>query len=191
MPQGSENGHLCARLIKPLRQGSAPKSLVIVPDDDRHSNKAKPGSSLEVDKSASSEKPICSFQCGSKDLLKQSEDFSMKDMQQTESMDMESNRGGAGIGSPCADSRSSVSVTEVSAGILGAMPTEERSCESGFCDKLLKNETLPLNSTFCDSIEGSVMDLEELLCRVKWLRQILKSGISSNMQGPSWKFCNE
>ncbi|KAJ8438894.1 hypothetical protein Cgig2_007739 [Carnegiea gigantea] len=172
--------------------GPVPKSLVVAADDGRQNKKAESGSSLEPDELGSSEKSTSSFQCRPKDLLKQSEDVFMKDMQQTQSVDMESSRGDAGFGNPrSADSLSSVYVGEVSAGILGTIPAEERSHENGFQDKLLINETSPLTSTFCDGMEGKVMDLEELLCRVKWLRQILKSGISSNLQGPTWKFSNE
>ncbi|KAI3964664.1 hypothetical protein MKX01_020481, partial [Papaver californicum] len=46
-----------------------------------------------------------------------------------------------------------------------------------------------LNSTFFDTIEASIMDLEELVNKVKWLKGALDYGADfSNAMKPSWKF---
>ncbi|KAE8735733.1 hypothetical protein F3Y22_tig00000340pilonHSYRG01436 [Hibiscus syriacus] len=49
--------------------------------------------------------------------------------------------------------------------------------------------SLCLNSTYSDTIEAAVLDLEELICRVKWLQRILDFGTPlPDTSKSSWKF---
>ncbi|XP_010274847.1 PREDICTED: uncharacterized protein LOC104610075 isoform X3 [Nelumbo nucifera] len=46
-----------------------------------------------------------------------------------------------------------------------------------------------LNSTFSDTVESTILDLEELANKIKWLKGLLQSGFPlSNATRPSWKY---
>lgn len=65
-----------------------------------------------------------------------------------------------------------------------------KSCEnSGSSKKMRYDRSIPLNSSFSDTIEAAILDYEELVNRVKWIKAILQSGtIPSNTVRPTWKF---
>ncbi|MCL7045244.1 hypothetical protein MKW94_024425, partial [Papaver nudicaule] len=68
------------------------------------------------------------------------------------------------------------------------LPPRDRSNSRGSFKKMRKSETEP-NSTMSDMIESSIMDLEELVNRVKWLKGALEYGAEfSTTMKPSWKF---
>lgn len=51
------------------------------------------------------------------------------------------------------------------------------------------DESVRLNSTYSETIEAAILDLEELVSRVKWLKRILDFGTPlSNTLTSSWKF---
>ncbi|TYH75484.1 hypothetical protein ES332_D04G022600v1 [Gossypium tomentosum] len=55
--------------------------------------------------------------------------------------------------------------------------------------KIKTDGSVCLNSTYSDTIEAAILDLEELVCRVKWLKRILDFGTPlSNTLTSSWKF---
>lgn len=165
------------------------KSLVDKMDEDKQNVKVTPRSSLEFNQSFSSHTSVSSLpllprSMNSEDLLQQSKDISEKGMQQTV-LDV----GVPVIGKrSCSDGVSSTCNQDVSAEVPVATCAEEQNHEHGSVKKMHLNDTITLNSTACDSIESAILDLEELVNRVKWLKQILKFGISSTPQGPTWEY---
>ncbi|MCL7038509.1 hypothetical protein MKW94_022173 [Papaver nudicaule] len=70
----------------------------------------------------------------------------------------------------------------------GNVASREQYNSCGSLKRLRKSET-ELNSTFSESIESSIMDLEELVNKVIWLKGALHKGAeNSNTMKPSWKF---
>ncbi|XP_058200561.1 uncharacterized protein LOC131315400 isoform X4 [Rhododendron vialii] len=60
---------------------------------------------------------------------------------------------------------------------------------SGSAKKMRTGGTISLNSMRSDTIEAPIMDLEELVNKVKWLKGILESGVPlPNARRPPWKF---
>lgn len=110
-------------------------------------------------------------------------------MQLTHGVNVDMEIGGSAIGKySCSDSVSGTYVRDVSAEVPVATCAVEHDHEKGSVKKMRFSETIALNSTACDSIESAILDLEELVNRVKWLKKILKLGISSTPQGPTWEF---
>ncbi|XP_028752969.1 uncharacterized protein LOC114712583 isoform X2 [Neltuma alba] len=55
--------------------------------------------------------------------------------------------------------------------------------------KLRKDKSICLDSMFLHSIEGAILDLEELVNRVKWIKGLLEFGMPSSCTGQSfWEF---
>ncbi|KAF2290221.1 hypothetical protein GH714_004157 [Hevea brasiliensis] len=55
--------------------------------------------------------------------------------------------------------------------------------------KLRTDSSISLNSMCSDTIEAAILDLEELVNRVKWIKNILEFGMPfPNSVQPSWKF---
>ncbi|XP_026448467.1 uncharacterized protein LOC113348806 isoform X2 [Papaver somniferum] len=80
------------------------------------------------------------------------------------------------------------SVSSKSVSARNNVASREQYNFCGSSKKLRKSET-ELNSTFIDTIEASIMDLEELVNKVKWLKGALAYGVElSNAMKPSWKF---
>lgn len=178
--------HLSAALLS--------KSLVDGMDEDKQNAKVTPRSSLEFNQSFSSHTSASSLPHldrpkNSNDSLQQSEDIPMKEVHQKHGVHVELDVGGPAVGkSSCSDGVSSTYVRDVSAEVPLATRGEEMGHEFGSVKKMRLNETINLNSTGCDNIESAILDLEELVNRVKWLKQILKFGISSTPQGPTWEY---
>ncbi|GAB4843221.1 hypothetical protein Ancab_013188 [Ancistrocladus abbreviatus] len=98
--------------------------------------------------------------------------------------------GYSGIGkSSCSDSISSAPVRGVSAEVPGAISHKEQHCDDGSSKKVRADETIPLNCMGSDTIESMILDLEELVNRVKWLKRMLEFGIPlPDSVNPAWKF---
>ncbi|XP_021721792.1 uncharacterized protein LOC110689330 isoform X2 [Chenopodium quinoa] len=170
VPLETQNGQLHARLIQPLKQARTSKCLFDVLNEDKQNVKVTPRS------------------IHSKDSLKQREDTPKKAMEQTHEVNAELDIRGSTIGKhSCSDGVSSTYVRDVSAEAPVATSDEEQYHEKGSAKKMRLNETITLNSTGCDDIESIILDLEELVNRVKWLKQMLKFGIPSTPQGPTWE----
>lgn len=55
--------------------------------------------------------------------------------------------------------------------------------------KMRCNRSLPLNSMSSNTIEAAILDLEELVNRIKWLKGVLNIGVPlSGTKKPSWEF---
>lgn len=87
------------------------------------------------------------------------------------------------------DSVSSSHVRDAMAEMAG-IAAEKNSCQnSGSPKKARDDGSIPLNSLFDDTIEAAILDLEELVNRVKWIKGILHVGNYPPLYTrPSWKF---
>ncbi|KAJ1392795.1 Agenet-like domain [Sesbania bispinosa] len=70
---------------------------------------------------------------------------------------------------------------------------ERATMNSGYNDeypaKMRSNRSLCLNSMSSNTIEASILDLEELVNRIKWLRNVLNLGLPlPGTESPSWEF---
>lgn len=71
----------------------------------------------------------------------------------------------------------------------GISSGEDQYYSSGSAKKMRTGGTISLNSMRSDTIEAPIMDLEELVNKVKWLKGILESGVPlPNARRPPWKF---
>ncbi|KAJ0034605.1 hypothetical protein Pint_24644 [Pistacia integerrima] len=88
------------------------------------------------------------------------------------------------------DSVSSSHVRDATAEMAGTA-AEKDSCQNSGSSKKARNDgTIPLNSLCSDTIEAAILDLEELVNRVKWIKGILqmRNNPPLNALRPSWKF---
>jgi hypothetical protein len=112
-----------------------------------------------------------------------------KEIQASETK-LELDMGDNGIGKTSySDSVSNSHNRDASANILGNMAGKGKNDSSGSSKKLKADGSISLNSMCSDTIEAAVMDLEELVNRVKWIRGFLELGkpLSNSVQNP-WKF---
>ncbi|XP_022764343.1 uncharacterized protein LOC111309594 [Durio zibethinus] len=88
----------------------------------------------------------------------------------------------------CSDSVSSSPIQDTSTQMPGMAIQSDKYDDNGL-KKMKIDERICLNSTSSDTIEAAILDLEELICRVKWLKHILEFGtpLSDSMKS-SWKF---
>lgn len=71
----------------------------------------------------------------------------------------------------------------------GISSGEDQFYSSGSAKKMRTGGNISLNSMRSDTIEAPVMDLEELVNKVKWLKGILESGVPlPKTRRPPWKF---
>ncbi|GAB2294537.1 hypothetical protein Dimus_028741 [Dionaea muscipula] len=157
---GHEEGRTCARLIKPVGQGSStgPSST------SQHSKK--------------------------EDLVKQSIIASGNEIQDSPgtNIDMDISYSDS-VKVCCSGSVSSRYVGDSSAEAAGTASEEEQDCDIGSSKKIRLDESISLNSTSSDTIESYILDFEELVNKVKWTKRILEYGIPSQDSGqPTWKF---
>lgn len=72
----------------------------------------------------------------------------------------------------------------------------ERTASNSRCNdddypakKMRSNLSLCLNSMSSNTMESAILDLEELVNKIKWLRAVLKSEVPlSGAKRPSWEF---
>ncbi|XP_057751358.1 uncharacterized protein LOC130969588 isoform X3 [Arachis stenosperma] len=88
------------------------------------------------------------------------------------------------------DSISSSHSMDASIGNTERIPTNGESNNHEYPSKKMRSsDSLGLNCMSSNTIEAAVLDLEELVNRIKWLRGILNFGIpSSCTKQPSWEF---
>ncbi|MED6106839.1 hypothetical protein PIB30_008226 [Stylosanthes scabra] len=88
------------------------------------------------------------------------------------------------------DGVSSSHSMDASIGITERIPTNGESNNQEYPSKKMRsNDSLGLNSMSSNTIEAAVLDLEELVNRIKWLRGILNFvSPSSCTKPPSWEF---
>ena len=97
-------------------------------------------------------------------------------------------KGEMGIGkTSSSDSFSSSHVGDTSEKIT--VDGRDQCSNGGSSRKMGTDGGVALNSMYSDSLEAAILDLEELVNKVKWVKGILEHGISlPNALQPSWKF---
>ncbi|OVA01465.1 Tudor-like [Macleaya cordata] len=133
------------------------------------------------------ETPELSLHSPEREILKKhSGDMVNKEMTETH-MDMDIETGGVEKAS-FSDSVSSTHDKDESVATRKTVACRDRYSSCGSSKKMRTSET-ELNSTCSDTIESSILDLEELVNRVKWLKGAIEYGFRfSNAMKPSWKF---
>ncbi|XP_074319537.1 uncharacterized protein LOC141656525 [Silene latifolia] len=182
-PMESRNGHSCAHLIHPVKQAPFSKPLVDTLVEDKATSTSLDFNDSISSHTSTSSLPLLSKLICSKGELKPSKDISGKDRGQTRGERDSSIRKPS-----CSDSVSSSYVRDTSAEIPAASSAEKKDPENATAKKKRLNDAIPLNSMSCDSVESAITDLEELVCRVKWLKQILKSENPSTSLHENWEY---
>lgn len=164
LPLGTDNYRHCARFIGPSNQGILPTTVTLMAEEGR---KEAPASKLNASLfSPASASPFPPLNEMSKDQLHRSHTNMDLDM---------------GVSEVVKTSRSDSASSSHVAELAGDTTTEE--------EKNNNSESIFLNIDRSDSLEATILDLEELVDRVKWLKQVLEVGVplSNSMRSP-WEF---
>ncbi|KAG5554449.1 hypothetical protein RHGRI_012097 [Rhododendron griersonianum] len=188
---------ICARIIKPENQGKNSSSLYIcsLKFEDIHAATGLP--KLEIDAMDEGIKDVQATRVSSCDASFSSQ-ISSNSLPPTYSKgarERPEEHTGLGIGDSTigkTSSSASVSTSYVrdTSTETAALPAEEdQSYCSGPSMKMRTSENISLNAVYSDTLEASIIDLEELVNKVKWLKGILELGAPlSNAGRPPWKF---
>lgn len=188
VPMTMENGNglSCARIVKPFNQvaGGPPNLMVQAEGKGRKGVQAAASASLKCNSSFSSHSSASSLQIpdGSERMVKRPLSTAESKEIQTPETNLELDNG---IGkTSCSDS-----VRDVSANMVGTMARKGKDDNSGSSKKMKADGNFSLNSMCSNTLEAAVMDLEELVNRVKWIRGLLEYGkpLSSTMRN-AWEF---
>ncbi|CAN6547829.1 unnamed protein product [Malus baccata var. baccata] len=89
----------------------------------------------------------------------------------------------------CSDSVSSSHVKSEPKGMRRTAAGEDRVDSNGSLKKMKTDRNMVLNSTKSDTLEAAILDLEELVSRVKWMKGVLEIGMPwTSATRPTWKF---
>ncbi|KAL5784757.1 hypothetical protein ACOSQ2_007149 [Xanthoceras sorbifolium] len=178
-------GKCCARLIKPVNQEGS-QNLIVAVDEVRKDAQEAGGASLE---NASFSSHISA---SSRPPVDRSEQHGKRPLSPTQTPETNMGFDAVSAGnekSSCSDSVSSSHVRDATAEMAGMATAKEGCHNSSSVKKMRTDESIPLNSLCSDTIEAAILDLEELVNRVKWIKGVLQLGAPlSNTLRPSWKF---
>ncbi|KAG8658620.1 hypothetical protein MANES_03G168100v8 [Manihot esculenta] len=172
---GNEDRHSCARLVKPLSQGGFLDLTAYAVIEGGNKNNTEFSSQTAASYLVP---PDRSEKVAERTAFLETQ--IVEDKKGSDAPDI-----GAGKTS-CSDS---TSVRDASAEI--GRVTVEKDCHNGNgpSKKLRTDRSIPLNSMCSNTIEAAILDLEELVNRVKWIKHILEFGMPlPNSVQPSWKF---
>ncbi|KAI8561045.1 hypothetical protein RHMOL_Rhmol04G0305600 [Rhododendron molle] len=183
---------ICARIIKPENQGKNSSSLYIcsLKFEDIHAATGLP--KLEIDAMDEGIKDVQATHVSSSDASFSSQ-ISSNSLPQTYSSADENTGLGIGdstIGKTSSSASFSTSYVRDTSTENAALPAEEdQSYCIGPSMKMRTSDNISLNAVNADTLEASIIDLEELVNKVKWLKGILELGAPlSNAGRPPWKF---
>ncbi|XP_052207795.1 uncharacterized protein LOC127811706 isoform X2 [Diospyros lotus] len=173
--EGETSCH-CAQLIKPLNQASLPNLKIDAVGEETEDTQATAGSPF--DPSVSSPISAHSEESPGQPLISR--------IPEGEPGSPEANMDGSVIGKiPCSDS---VSISDFSDASSETAGNKDQNCSRCF-KKMRTSGSISLNSMHSDSLEASILDLEELVNKVKWLRNILESDVPLPNAGRlPWRF---
>ncbi|KAI9194666.1 hypothetical protein LWI28_008053 [Acer negundo] len=156
----------CARLVKLDNQEGSQNLTIHAGDEVGKDAQETGGASLENNASFSSHISARSEQHGKRPLSP----TACKETQ-TPKENMRFDVVHAGVGkSSCSDSVSSSHVRDATAEMDGTAAAKEGCQNSGSLKKMRTDGSIPLNSLCSDTIEAAILDLEELVNRVKWIK---------------------
>ncbi|XWS13804.1 hypothetical protein CRYUN_Cryun36dG0069900 [Craigia yunnanensis] len=188
IPKENKYHLCCAQIVKPLNQGSSP-NLIDHTVRERKNVQPKAEASLKQNSSLSSYISI-----GSVHLLNKSEQLAKKSLNEKHTNNTEKIRGLNILDHvprkiSCSNSVSTSYIQDTSAQMHGIAVLKDKYDDNGSSKKMKIDQSICLNFTSSDTIEAAILDLEELICRVKWLKHILEFGTSlSDTLRSSWKF---
>ncbi|KAF5452717.1 hypothetical protein F2P56_027683 [Juglans regia] len=189
IPLENGNVHSCARIIKPFNQ-EVPGNLMARNDDKgRKEVQAAARASLEGNTSSSSHisESLSQPPDGFERMAKRP--WSISKDTRTSETNFELDMVDTGIGKTSgSDSVSSSHVRDAPTDTVGTAAGKGKNNDAG-SSKKMKHGSISLNPMCSDTVEAAVMDLEELLNKIKWARAILEFGkpLSGTTQNP-WKF---
>ncbi|KAF9605801.1 hypothetical protein IFM89_018528 [Coptis chinensis] len=98
--------------------------------------------------------------------------------------------GGVGMGKlSSSDSASSAHVERVSAAAEKTTGRDRYNSNNKPSKRIRDSGQEYLNTSYSDTLESSIMDLEELVNKIKWLKRVHQYGFrNANAVAPSWKF---
>ncbi|KAH7522156.1 hypothetical protein FEM48_Zijuj07G0108400 [Ziziphus jujuba var. spinosa] len=189
-PMESDNGHSCAQIIKPVNQGEdnhfdlvvlavvavVTPSMALATMHEGERNGVQPTAQASQYPYRQGAQPL-----GAMAAVEM----------QTPGPNMESSMADdSGIGkTSCSDSGSSSHFIDSWTEISGTTDGQDRLDNDGSLEKKRVDENMSLNLMCTDTIEVAILDLEELLSRVKWIKSLLGIGVPlSNSRRPPWKF---
>ncbi|KAG7991859.1 hypothetical protein I3843_02G099900 [Carya illinoinensis] len=188
-----ENGnvHSCARIIKPFNQGAPGNMMARDDDKGREGVQAAARASLERNTSSSSHisGSLSQSPDGFERMAKRPWSIKASKDTRTSETNFELDMVDTGIGKTSgSDSVSSSHVRDAPTDTVGTAAGKGKNNDAG-SSKKMKHGSISLNSMRSDTVEDAVMDLEELLNKIKWARAILEFGkpLSGTTQNP-WKF---
>ncbi|XVE81778.1 hypothetical protein DITRI_Ditri15bG0093300 [Diplodiscus trichospermus] len=191
LPIAKENKyHLCcARIIKPFNQGCPPNLIDHAINERKKDVKQTAGSSFEREGSLSSHILTGPVHLPDKPEQLVKKPLNGKLANSTEKIIGLNVADHAPIKTSCPDSVSSSHIQDTLARMPGSAIQKEKYDESGSSKMMKINQSICLNSTSSDTVEAAILDLEELICRVKWLKRMLEFGMPlSDSLRPSWRF---
>lgn len=186
IPSGINNHHPCARLIKPVNQGSPTNLAVHAADKMRKDPEDTVRASYELNASLSSHIATSRYELMGKGPLNPA--ASKETRTPGRNIVLGVTNGGAAK-SRCSDSQSSPQVRDASAEVLEDAGGKDNDDNDPPLKKMRTDGGICSDSTCSDTIGAAILDLEVLVNRVKWMKDALKFGMPlSNTARLSWKF---
>uniref|UniRef100_A0A2P2K9F9 Uncharacterized protein n=2 Tax=Rhizophora mucronata TaxID=61149 RepID=A0A2P2K9F9_RHIMU len=190
-PMGSQNCRSCACLFKPGNEvaGGSANSMAFTLEERRKDISARAGASLKGSTSISSNTSASSLP--SMDRSQQvARPLKTSVSIETQTLEVNIKLGAADKGfdkNSCSDSVSSSHVRSIEAAENAG---KNDGChDNGPLKKMRTIGSITLDSVCADTMETAIVDLEELVNKVKWIKGILESGmLSSDNVKSSWRF---
>ncbi|XP_050370207.1 uncharacterized protein LOC126788277 [Argentina anserina] len=158
-PKERENGDPCIRVIKPDNRGDCPSLLTQTVGDGERDIQAVAHQSLTAKDTATAETNMAS--------------------------DIEDSR----FGKSCSDSGSSSHFKDAFNNKGGDATRIDIDDNDRSLKRIKTDDGIILNSMTSDTLEAAILDLEELVNRVKWMKGMLESGMPvTGVMHPRWKF---
>ncbi|XVF39888.1 hypothetical protein PTKIN_Ptkin01aG0069200 [Pterospermum kingtungense] len=180
--------HLCrARIVKPLNQGVPPNLIDYTVSEMKKDVQPTAVASFQQDCFSHISTAPAHLPDQSKQLPKKSLNGEQKNATENiiglDLADHEPRK------ISCADSVRNSHIQDTTTQMPGTAVEMEKCNDNGSSKKMKIDQSICLNSTSSDTIEAAILDLEELICRVKWLKRILEFGtpVPDTMRS-SWKF---
>ncbi|XP_011029861.1 PREDICTED: uncharacterized protein LOC105129476 isoform X2 [Populus euphratica] len=186
IPSGIDNHYPCARLIKPVNQGSSTNLAVHAADKRRRDPEDTVRASYELKASLSSHIATSRSELMGKGPLNPA--ASNETRTPGRNIVLGVTNGGAAK-SRCSDSQSSPHVRGASAEVAEDAGGKDNDDNDPPLKKMRADGGICSDSTCSDTIGAAILDLEVLVNRVKWMKDTLKFGMPlSNTARLSWKF---
>ncbi|XP_062015690.1 uncharacterized protein LOC133732211 isoform X1 [Rosa rugosa] len=166
-PKERENGHPCVQVIKPDNQGDIPSVVAQTVGDGRR----------DVQAIAGADQSLAAKELAAKDPA-------------TAETNMASDVADSLFGkTSCSDSGSSSHVKDALNKMGGTATRIDIVDNDRSLKKMKTDEGIILNSMSSDTLEAAILDLEELVNRVKWMKGMLETGMPlTGAMRPHWKF---